>query len=534
MPLSPRTLRPSTSFTPRSIPGLALWLDASDSATLFQDAAATTPATAASDPVGYWGDKSGNGRHVTQSTAASRPTISATTLNGRRQLGFVSQHLRGPSTTWAGSVSIYWVGKTGQASNGAIVFGDGTVDQTDSFHAGWLNTQGVGAYGNGWGAGNAPRAESPSAWRNADIVAGVTLSSTESVARVNGATTNTTAALTGSLSQSAAAQFYIGRETNNTWNNISGTLAELLIYQPALNASQRLRVERHLAAKYGITLAPQVSNADAQDWVNRVYANGGTVSASTASAVNTFCDSITNASLRDRFYRLNLFCGTGLNACLVPLYRGPSFGGTQYGNATDTNNGPFVSGDYAETGASGGLTGNGTKWLNTGLTPAALPDISTGHLSAYAMTGFGGTTTYAILSSLGPAYAENYSIEANRTSAGSLYGAWGKGGTFPSLATAAQGAGNGHVLVSRTSSTALSAYKGGSLLRTDSTSVTPASTTAPWYVFGHAPNSATGTALNAAVARLGGYSIGASMTDSQAAAFYDAMQAFQAAMTRQI
>ena len=107
---------------------------------------------------------------------------------------------------------------------------------------------------------------------------------------------------------------------------------------------------------------------DAAAWRSAVVANGGSVSASTIKAVSDFCSAIDSANLRDRFYRLNLFCGTGLNACLVPLYRGPSLSGTQYGNTTDTNNGPFVSGDYVETGASGGLQGNGVgKYLNTGL-----------------------------------------------------------------------------------------------------------------------------------------------------------------------
>jgi len=46
------------------------------------------PATASSDPVGYWGDRSGNGRHVTQSVSGSRPTISATKQNGRNALAF--------------------------------------------------------------------------------------------------------------------------------------------------------------------------------------------------------------------------------------------------------------------------------------------------------------------------------------------------------------------------------------------------------------------------------------------------------------
>jgi hypothetical protein len=232
---------------------------------------------------------------------------------------------------------------------------------------------------------------------------------------------------------------------------------------------------------------------------------------------------------------MGIFAGTGLNAALVPLYRGPSLGGTQYGNATDTNVGPFVSGDYAETGASGGLVGNGSsKFLNTGLATNALPSISTGHLSVYAMTGFGGSSIYGLLSTLGPSYAENYSIEANRTTAG-LVGSWGQGGSFAALATAAQGAGNGHVIVARTGSTALSAYRNGSFLRSDSTSVTPTATAAPFYVYGHNPNSTTGQApLNPALARMGGYSIGASLDAAQAAAYNTAMQAFQTALTRNV
>ncbi len=40
--------------------GLELWLDATDSSTLFQDAAMTTAVTAAGQNVRGWADKSGN------------------------------------------------------------------------------------------------------------------------------------------------------------------------------------------------------------------------------------------------------------------------------------------------------------------------------------------------------------------------------------------------------------------------------------------------------------------------------------------
>jgi hypothetical protein len=51
-----------------------LWYDINDITTLFQDSAGTIPVTAAGQPVGKVLDKSGNGIHATQATAANRPT----------------------------------------------------------------------------------------------------------------------------------------------------------------------------------------------------------------------------------------------------------------------------------------------------------------------------------------------------------------------------------------------------------------------------------------------------------------------------
>jgi len=50
------------------------WYGPSDLSTLFQDSAGTTPVTTAGQPVGLMLDKSGNGNHATQATAAARPT----------------------------------------------------------------------------------------------------------------------------------------------------------------------------------------------------------------------------------------------------------------------------------------------------------------------------------------------------------------------------------------------------------------------------------------------------------------------------
>ena len=78
------------SFSPRSLfaasePGF--WYDPSDLTTLFQDAAGTTPVTAAGQSVGLMLDKSGRGNHATQSTSLSRTTYQVDS-NGRGHLLF--------------------------------------------------------------------------------------------------------------------------------------------------------------------------------------------------------------------------------------------------------------------------------------------------------------------------------------------------------------------------------------------------------------------------------------------------------------
>jgi hypothetical protein len=84
------TVLGSGGFSPLSIPGLALWLDASNSSTLFQDSAGTTPAAATNDVVGRWADRSGNARHATQGTTANKPLLKLAQQNGRNAIQFDS------------------------------------------------------------------------------------------------------------------------------------------------------------------------------------------------------------------------------------------------------------------------------------------------------------------------------------------------------------------------------------------------------------------------------------------------------------
>jgi hypothetical protein len=63
----------SAAWSPTDLASLGAWFDPSDLSTMFQDAAGTTPVTAAGQPVGLILDKSGNGHHASQSTSTARP-----------------------------------------------------------------------------------------------------------------------------------------------------------------------------------------------------------------------------------------------------------------------------------------------------------------------------------------------------------------------------------------------------------------------------------------------------------------------------
>jgi hypothetical protein len=273
---------------------------------------------------------------------------------------------------------------------------------------------------------------------------------------------------------------------------------------------------------------------EAQAWRNAVIANGGTVSGSTLTAVSNFCRSIDAAGIRDRFYRLNLFCGTGLSAALVPLYRGQRSTATQHGNTTDTNTGPFVSGDYTETGTTGGLTGNGTtKYLATGLNPfsAGLAEtnfhtagyfrdsintsgVFIGCVNSVAQRGvifhpaFQTLGMYVRFGGLNNSGIENGTLSARN---GLLLGVRRPGGV---------GFRNG-ANINATSVT------------TGSIAWSSAADSPALFVFARndAQASPSQQPFNG---RCQGYSIGLGMTDQQASDYHNAMQTFQTALSRNV
>jgi len=271
---------------------------------------------------------------------------------------------------------------------------------------------------------------------------------------------------------------------------------------------------------------------EAAAWRSAVVANGGSVSGSTMKAVSKFCADIDKAGIRDRFLRLNLFCGNSdasLNAARTPLYRAASRTATQLGNATDTS-ANFVQGDYAETSASGGLTGNGSnKRLATGLAGSQLNGHNI-HLSVYEIL----PTTATFDASLG--------VRSNFSAPGATL--WvGSPNTQYQLALHNNGisatASPGHWIGVQTGSVTGALYRNGV---SESTTYTSGAATASDYstishdfgVFAHNDGGSPNVFRDFSATRLGGYSIGLSMNSTQAAAFYTAMQAFQTALGRNV
>jgi hypothetical protein len=69
----PANYDPST-FSPKDISGIRLWLDASDFTTLFEDEICTDTTDGYADRVRCWKDKSGNGYQATQSSGGDSPS----------------------------------------------------------------------------------------------------------------------------------------------------------------------------------------------------------------------------------------------------------------------------------------------------------------------------------------------------------------------------------------------------------------------------------------------------------------------------
>jgi hypothetical protein len=259
---------PSVTVHPTQITGLQLWLDASDASTLF-DATTGGSLVAADGGVARWEDKSGNGRHATQSTSANRPARKTAIQNGLDVLRFDGSNdfLAIPSSTAAfkffhSSQSTFF-----------CVFRH-TQIETAAFAFIFMNrVAGSGGYVNYLGSGNLRLQISNQ--NNEDVVLNTTgnnyipsntfaaysivtnVSASPASAR-SAIRKNSSSIVTANeydaapSSNDASANTHLGSSTTpgNYWN---GDIAEIIIYNSALSDAMRAAVESYLIAKWAIT-----------------------------------------------------------------------------------------------------------------------------------------------------------------------------------------------------------------------------------------------------------------------------------------
>lgn len=239
MGMSPKLLRPRlTGFSPKNISGLATWLDADDSTTV----------TLNGTTVSEWRDKSGNGRHASQATAANQPTYTANALNGKRAL----------TTTGTAGQGMTLSAWTYSTNNTAIfVFKTAGLNQA-VFQRGSVNAEGSALVQNP-GSGLVLRARRGGASADSEIsytanewVIGAAVITSSSVRVYKNGVYGTTQGGTLAYSGSVALRLFALSSTLYTMN---GSIAEFLYYDSALSESQVTSVAKYLSKKWNITLS---------------------------------------------------------------------------------------------------------------------------------------------------------------------------------------------------------------------------------------------------------------------------------------
>jgi hypothetical protein len=243
--MSPRLLRPrATGFSPRSISGLALWLDAADSATI-------TTATG----VSVWADKSGNGRNATQTTGGKQP-IRSNTINGKSVITFQgtddTMSVANASDFNATSQTVIVVARQTTAANQALLYkgsGNAVNGVIMRYRAGttfWMYQK------------NDTVGETLSNTLNTNTntnVYSTVLQPSAQAGFVNGsAPTSGLATNTLATAYDDTGAIFIGSRRDVS-EYLAGDVCEILHWPRALSALERQRVERYLGGKWGITVA---------------------------------------------------------------------------------------------------------------------------------------------------------------------------------------------------------------------------------------------------------------------------------------
>lgn len=239
----------NSAFSPQSIPGLVVWLDAADSNAVTQSGGA----------VSYWRDKSPLGIDVSQNTGAAQPTYESNVQNGLPALRFTtSQMMRSTSNFTVDKAQTWFISFKALTTTNYIFVEQGPNTNTSDgqFIYGGNNSL---MYMKRGGATRfiddpAGRGTSPftsNVWYVCGLVtSNINTASTDVYWSINGVPR--TCAISGTITGTATNQLYINNTSRVPASNYTG---EIIIYNQALPSNQVRQVERYLAQKWGVTLS---------------------------------------------------------------------------------------------------------------------------------------------------------------------------------------------------------------------------------------------------------------------------------------
>jgi hypothetical protein len=246
-----------TPFSPSSIAGLKGWYDASDTASISLSGSNVT----------QWNDKSGNGYHVTQGTAARRPVSGTTTLNSKNVIVFDGNDVLQAATAsdWkfmndATGSTTFLVFRVTTGANPVILdtAGSTTGNTGISFFR-----AGAGLFG--WQTVRSVGGTYVAEYNNQTLNTGTTYyfsnksdpanatASQRLIFKVNGGANNTPNTRTAALNNANPFQpLFIGSYDTAGSDGLNGYIAELIVYSGLLSDTDIGTLNSYLASKWGL------------------------------------------------------------------------------------------------------------------------------------------------------------------------------------------------------------------------------------------------------------------------------------------
>lgn len=251
MPMNSKLLRPKASgaFNPASIAGLTHWWDANDAATL----------TLNSGAVETWTSKAGAKTAASQSVANNRPVT--TTVNGKTALSFdgTNDGLNFTGTSRTDETWIIAAAQTADQSGQRQILSDGAdgtgMSATKTATLKLLEVA-FGGFVEGTNRLRVEYSATASTPMGPGVFSAVRSAAAGGFVFIDGTQrTGAVSPFASSFSTSNAATMSRIGYYSSTLFQFQGWIGEILLYDRALAASDRNKIEKYLGKKWGITVA---------------------------------------------------------------------------------------------------------------------------------------------------------------------------------------------------------------------------------------------------------------------------------------